>query len=140
MKIIGAKEVCKDYCIGKDKVAVIKDISLEVKEGDFVSIVGPSGSGKSTLLYLLSGMEPLTSGTVELLGNDLSKLSDEKLSQVRQEDVGFIFQFYNLVGEMTVEDNILLPSLIGKREIKHISTEKSVHKNVYSSSMHNHQN
>lgn len=117
MKIIEAKEVCKDYYIGKDKVPVIKDITLEVKEGDFVSIVGPSGSGKSTLLYLLSGMEPLTSGTVELFGNDLHKLSDAKLSQMRQEDVGFIFQFYNLVGEMTVEDNILLPSLIGKKKI-----------------------
>lgn len=117
MKIIEAKEVCKDYYIGKDKVPVIKDITLEVKEGDFISIVGPSGSGKSTLLYLLSGMEPLTSGTVKLLGNDLHKLSDAKLSQVRQEDVGFIFQFYNLVGEMTVEDNILLPSLIGKKKI-----------------------
>jgi len=117
VKIIEAKEVCKDYYIGKDKVSVIKDITLEVKEGDFVSIVGPSGSGKSTLLYLLSGMEPLSSGTVELLGNDLHKLSDAKLSQVRQEDVGFIFQFYNLVGEMTVEDNVLLPSLIGKKKI-----------------------
>lgn len=117
MQVISAKEICKNYHIGKDATSIIKNITLEIKEGDFVSIVGPSGSGKSTLLYLLSGMEPLTSGTVQLLGNDLSKLSDAKLSQMRKQDVGFVFQFYNLVGEMTVEDNILLPSLIGKKKI-----------------------
>lgn len=117
MEIISAKSLYKEYVSGKVITEVIKGIKLNVQKGEFVSIVGPSGSGKSTLLYLLSGMEEKTSGSVHLLGKDIEKLSDKEKCEMRRNNIGFVYQFHNLISEMNVQDNILLPKLIGKDPI-----------------------
>lgn len=117
MNVIESSHLKKFYGTGKEEVCVINDISLKVEKGEFVSIMGPSGSGKSTLLYLLSGMETLSDGEVLLLGKDISTMRDKEKSELRRNKIGFIFQFYNLVSEMSVQDNILLPRLIGNERI-----------------------
>lgn len=117
MSIIKAENLCKNYSTGTIETKVIKNISLEIEKGDFVSIVGPSGSGKSTLLYLLSGMEPYTSGSVIFSGKEISKLSDKEKCEIRRNKLGFVFQFYNLIAEMNVVDNVLLPVLVSKEKV-----------------------
>ena len=96
--------------------SVLKDINLDVEEGEFISIMGPSGGGKSTLLYLLGGLDMPTSGTVKINGTDLSALKDKQLCAMRNEEVGFVFQFYNLVPNLSVEDNIALPLMIAGKK------------------------
>lgn len=114
--IIRINNLCKTYKTGELEVEVLKDVNLNVKRGEFVSIMGPSGSGKSTLLYLLGGLDKPTSGTISIKGRDISLLKDKDSSIMRRRDVGFVFQFYNLVPNLNVEENILLPLLLdGKR-------------------------
>jgi len=112
MNVIEAKKLNRSFVNGKEVAHVLKDIDLTVEEGEFVSIMGPSGGGKSTLLYLLGGLDMPSSGTVTVNGVDLSKLKDKELCKMRNEDVGFVFQFYNLVPNLNVEDNISLPLMI----------------------------
>lgn len=112
MSVIDVKNVNRSFENGKEIAHVLKDINLSVEEGDFVSIMGPSGGGKSTLLYLLGGLDMPSAGTVEINGVDLSKLNDKQLCKMRNEDIGFVFQFYNLVPNLNVEDNICLPLMI----------------------------
>lgn len=116
--VIKIENLKKDYNSVQKKVEVLKGINLDIKEGEFISIMGPSGSGKSTLLYLMGGLEVPTSGSVHIEDNDISKMSDKEQSKMRLTNIGFVFQFYNLVEHMNVEDNILLPVLIngGKRK------------------------
>ena len=98
--VIEAVKVNRSFVNGKETARVLKDIDLTVKEGEFISIMGPSGSGKSTLLYLLGGLDMPTQGSVSINGTDLSKLKDKKLCAMRNEQVGFVFQFYNLVNNL----------------------------------------
>ena len=112
MNIIELKNVYKSFQNGKESADVLKNINLHVKEGEFVSIMGPSGSGKSTLLYLLGGLDQPSSGNVLINGVDLSTLKDDQLCKMRNNDIGFVFQFYNLVPNLNVEDNISLPLMI----------------------------
>ncbi|MBR1764969.1 MAG: ABC transporter ATP-binding protein [Ruminococcus sp.] len=112
MSVIEAVNVNRMFQNGKETAHVLKDINLTVEEGEFISIMGPSGGGKSTLLYLLGGLDMPTSGTVSLNGTDLATLKDKELCRMRGEDVGFVFQFYNLVPNLNVEDNISLPLMI----------------------------
>ena len=112
MSVIEVKNVNRDFVNGKETAHVLKDINLTVEEGEFVSIMGPSGGGKSTLLYLLGGLDMPTSGSVKINGVDLSTLKDKELCHMRNEEVGFVFQFYNLVPNLNVEDNIALPLMI----------------------------
>lgn len=124
MNVIETKDLVKYYKSGGVKVKVIKDISLKIENGEFISIIGPSGSGKSTLLYLLSGMENISSGEVLLLGKDLKTITDKEKSEFRNSKIGFVFQFYNLIAEISVEDNILLPNLISKEKINYDRLDK----------------
>ncbi len=112
MSVIEAVNVNRMFQNGKETAHVLKDINLTVEEGEFISIMGPSGGGKSTLLYLLGGLDMPSSGTVSLNGTDLASLKDKELCRMRGEDVGFVFQFYNLVPNLNVEDNISLPLMI----------------------------
>ena len=117
MNTIEVKNINKSFTNGKEITAVLKNISFTVEQGEFVSIMGPSGSGKSTLLYLLGGLDRPSAGSVLVNGTDLSKLSDKKLCRMRNEEIGFVFQFYNLVPNLNVEDNIALPLMLSGKKI-----------------------
>ena len=113
---VEGKHIIKDFRLGDTTTKVLKDISLQVMQGEFVSIMGPSGSGKSTLLYILGGLDTPTSGHVLLNGTDISRFGDEKMSRIRRQKIGFVFQFYNLIPNLNVEENIMLPLLLdGKK-------------------------
>lgn len=112
MNAIEVKKVNRSFKNGKETANVLKDINLDINQGEFVSIMGPSGSGKSTLLYLLGGLDMPSSGKVKINNIDLSTLKDKELCKLRNEKVGFVFQFYNLVPNLNVEDNIALPLMI----------------------------
>lgn len=112
MVIINGEKISKSYKSGEQDVEIIKGINIKINKGEFITIVGPSGSGKSTLLYLLSGMEPLSRGSVMFDNNNISLMDDDKLSEVRRDSMAFIFQFYNLMSGMSVMDNVMLTSLI----------------------------
>ncbi len=113
---VEGKHIIKNFQIGSTTTKVLKDISLQVMQGEFVSIMGPSGSGKSTLLYILGGLDAPTKGQVLLNGTDISRFGDEKMSQIRRQKIGFVFQFYNLIPNLNVEENIMLPLLLdGKK-------------------------
>ena len=104
---------------GKDETTnrVLENINLEIKKGEFVSIMGESGCGKSTLLYLLGGLDKPTSGEIYINDKDINKLKEKQMSNFRRRDIGFVFQFYNLVQNLTVEENIMLPVIMdGKKE------------------------
>lgn len=120
---IEGKNIIKDFQIGNSKTRVLKDISLKILQGEFVSIMGQSGSGKSTLLYILGGLDTPTSGSVYMNGMDISKLNDEKMSQIRRQQMGFVFQFYNLIPNLNVEENIMLPLLLDGKKMKDYQKE-----------------
>lgn len=111
-KVIEIKKLHKSFKVGKEEVNVLKNINLDIYKGKFLSIMGPSGCGKSTLLYLLGGLDKPTSGNIYINNKEISKLSDRDISKVRRRELGFVFQFYNLVQNLSVEDNILLPILL----------------------------
>ena len=108
-KIIEIKDVCKSFGEKGNRTRVLDNISLTVEKGKFISLMGASGSGKSTLLYLIGGLDTPDSGEIFLDGTDISKMRDRELSKLRREGLGFVFQFFNLVQNLTVGDNILLP-------------------------------
>ncbi|HOA79564.1 MAG TPA: ABC transporter ATP-binding protein, partial [Defluviitaleaceae bacterium] len=116
--VIEAKNLYKSFQLGDNLVEVLKDINLNIKKGEFVSIMGPSGSGKSTLLYLLGGLDKPTSGSIKINGKELSVMNDKEESIMRRRDVGFVFQFYNLIPNLNVEENIMLPILLDGKKIK----------------------
>lgn len=107
--ILLARNIQKIYDMGEVKVEAVKDISLEIEKGYFYAIIGKSGSGKSTLLHILSGFDKPTKGTVEIGGENIHKMKDAKLSAMRREKMGFVFQAYNLFPEFCVEENIRMP-------------------------------
>jgi putative ABC transport system ATP-binding protein len=110
----------KVYGDGPTAVRALRDVSLEFPNGEFAAIMGPSGSGKSTLLHILGALDKPTSGRVIVGGTDLSGLSDRKLTLLRRERMGFVFQFYNLIPTLSAEENVLLPALIaGERANKY---------------------
>ena len=111
--ILKAVALTKTYGDGGVDVPALKEANIEVFEGEFVAIMGPSGSGKSTLLHLLGGLDYATSGRIFIRDIELTGLSDKRLTLVRRANVGFVFQFYNLLPTLTAEENILVPLTIG---------------------------
>ncbi|MGS5516082.1 ABC transporter ATP-binding protein [Clostridioides difficile] len=115
---VEAKNIIKEFKIGNATTRVLKDISLQVMKGEFVSIMGQSGSGKSTLLYILGGLDTPTNGKVYINGTDISHFDDDKMSIIRRRNIGFVFQFYNLIPNLNVEENIMLPLLLDGKNLK----------------------
>ena len=115
---IEGKDIVKDFRIGDTTTKVLKGVSLKVLQGEFVSIMGQSGSGKSTLLYILGGLDTPTGGSVHINGTDISQWGDEKMSKIRRQKIGFVFQFYNLIPNLNVEENIMLPLLLDGKKMK----------------------
>lgn len=116
MKILEIRNLCKVYGNGETRVDALKDVSFDVEQGEFVAIVGPSGSGKSTLLHILGGVDVPTSGSVNIAGTDIVKLGESKLAIFRRRNIGLIYQFYNLIPILNVEENLSLPILLdGKK-------------------------
>ena len=119
MKILEIKKLCKEYGKGEIKVEALKNVSFDVEQGEFVAIVGPSGSGKSTLLHILGGVDTPTSGEVIISGTDIGKLNENNLAIFRRRQIGLIYQFYNLIPILNVEENMALPILLdGKKPDK----------------------
>ncbi|MDZ4228105.1 MAG: ABC transporter ATP-binding protein [Candidatus Levybacteria bacterium] len=109
-------DVCKDYLVGNEKTRILRDISLVIKDKEFVAIQGTSGSGKSTLMHIMGFLDIPTSGKILLDGKDVSRLSDDSLSKVRSEHIGFIFQQFNLINNLTVLENVMLPAIYSRNK------------------------
>jgi putative ABC transport system ATP-binding protein len=109
MAVIAANEVTRRYGEGGAAVDALGGVSLEIAAGQFAAVMGPSGSGKSTLMHILAGLDRPTSGTVSIDGTEITNLNDKKLTLLRRHNIGFIFQFFNLLPTLTAEENILLP-------------------------------
>lgn len=109
MEILKVENLTKTYGSGENLVNAVDDVSFSVEKGEFVAIVGASGSGKSTLLHLIGGVDRPTSGKIFVDGNDISKMNDDKLAVFRRRQVGIVYQFYNLIPILSVEENITLP-------------------------------
>ena len=113
----------KEFKNNRNTFKILKDINLDVKEGEFLSIMGPSGAGKTTLLNILSTIDKPTSGKVYYENKDINKISNKELSKFRRDNIGFIFQDYNLLDSMSVEDNIALPLVIANEKQSKIKSE-----------------
>lgn len=118
MKILKVKNISKVYetYFGKYKYPALKDVSFEVEKGGYVAVMGESGSGKTTLLNIIAGLDASTSGSVEINGQELSKIKDSKLAVFRRESLGFVFQDCNLLDIFSVKDNIMLPLVLAKEK------------------------
>ncbi|NPV43387.1 MAG: ABC transporter ATP-binding protein [Firmicutes bacterium] len=112
MEILRIQNLSKTYGEGETKVEALKNVSFSVSKGEFISVVGPSGSGKTTLLNLIGALDFPTSGKVFISGRDIYAMKERELSVFRRRNIGFIFQAYNLVPELNVEENIILPLLL----------------------------
>ena len=111
MEILKLTDICKDYMQGKEPVRVLKNINLTVHKGDYLAIMGPSGSGKTTLMTLIGCLDVPTSGTYELEGENLQDLTDDRLADIRNKHIGFVFQSFHLLPKMDALENVALPLL-----------------------------
>ena len=117
MEILNVKNLCKTYGKDKNEFLALNNVSIRVKKGEFIAIVGKSGSGKSTLLHLLGGLDKPSDGTVVINNQDIYKMSDKELTVFRRKYIGIVYQFYNLIPALSVKENILLPALFDGRNI-----------------------
>ena len=122
-KAIEVNNLYKSFKLGREKLEILRNLSFTIDKGEFISIMGPSGCGKSTLLYLLGGLDKATSGSVIVNGKDYSTMKEKEKSKMRRRELGFVFQFYNLVPNLNVEDNILLPLLLDGKKSKDYEKE-----------------
>ncbi|XMB73152.1 ABC transporter ATP-binding protein [Mycoplasmatota bacterium WC30] len=120
MNVIKTVDLRKTFTNDLISQEVLKGINIEIEKGDFSGIVGPSGSGKTTLLYCLSSLENITSGEIIFLNKDISKYTKKEIADLRKTELGFIFQFYNLIPNLTVYENILLARIIAKKDDSYI--------------------
>ncbi|AUN13384.1 MAG: ABC transporter ATP-binding protein [Paraclostridium sordellii] len=120
MSILETINLSKTYGSKESKVNALDNININIEKGEFVAIIGPSGSGKSTLLHLLGGLERLSGGHIKVNEKDISKLKDKDLAEYRRKEVGFVFQQYNLIPVLNVEENIELPLMLGNDDIDEI--------------------
>src|SRR5690242_13729300 len=107
--VVEAAEVTRRYGAGETAVDALRGVSLEVRSGELVAVMGPSGSGKSTLMHILAGLDKPTAGTVAIAGTEITTLGDDALTRLRRRHIGFVFQFFNLLPMLTAEENIVLP-------------------------------
>lgn len=124
MEVLRTEKLNKIYGTGENQVEAIKDISISVKRGEFVAIMGPSGSGKSTFLHIIGGVERPTSGKVFIDGIDIYSMTDEELAIFRRRQIGLVYQFYNLIPVLNVVENISLPLVLDGRELNEIRIEE----------------
>ncbi|MBI4089682.1 MAG: ABC transporter ATP-binding protein [Candidatus Levybacteria bacterium] len=124
--MIELKNICKDYVVGNETIRILHDISLTIKDKEFVGIMGSSGSGKSTLMHIMGFLDTPTKGTILLDSKDVSRLSDDELSQVRNEYVGFVFQQFNLINNLTVLENVMLPAIYSRKRFKYSIRKKAL--------------
>ena len=117
MSYVELRDVRKTYIMGENKIHAADGVNLSIEKGEFCVIVGPSGAGKTTVLNILGGMDTVTSGTVILDGRDISKMSAKELTLYRRYDVGFVFQFYNLVQNLTALENVELANEICRKPL-----------------------
>lgn len=117
MELLRVEHLTKEYGTGDTKVTALNDVSFSVNKGEFVAIIGPSGSGKSTLLHLLGGVDRPTSGSVHIDNTDIYRLNETNLAIFRRRQIGLIYQFYNLIPVLNVEENITLPLLLDDRKV-----------------------
>jgi putative ABC transport system ATP-binding protein len=118
MPVLETSGLSKKYSMGEQSVYALDGIDFVVEEGEFVAIMGPSGSGKSTLLHLIGGLDQPSDGEVTLAGRRLSLLKDKEITLLRRRNIGFVFQFFNLLPTLTAEENILLPLLIDGKKLR----------------------
>ena len=118
MAILEASALKKEYSLGEHTVHALRGVDFVVERGQFIAIMGPSGSGKSTLLHLLGGLDTASDGEVTLAGQPLSILDDNRLTLVRRRNIGFVFQFFNLLPTLTAEENIALPLIIDGQDMR----------------------
>lgn len=116
MEVLRTEELTREYGFGDNKVVALNHVSFSVKEGEFVTILGPSGSGKSTLLHLLGGVDKPTLGKVYIGGQSIYEMKERELTAFRRREIGQIYQFYNLIPVLNVEENICLPMLLDHRQ------------------------
>lgn len=118
--MIELTSVAKEYALDGGKFAALSGITLTIKKGEFVALLGPSGSGKSTLMHIIGLLDVPTQGNVFVNNRDIARLSDTKLSELRNAFVGFVFQQFNLIGKLTVLENVLLPTVYTRRHLEFI--------------------
>ena len=128
MEVLNVSDLCKIYGKGENEFLALNNISIKVKKGEFIAIVGKSGSGKSTLLHLLGGLDKPDRGNVIINNQNIYKMSDKELTVFRRKYIGFVYQFYNLISALTVKENILLPALFDGRKISDKKLEELVKK------------
>ena len=124
MEVLKVENVSKIYGKDEAKVIALDNVSLEVKEGEFIAIIGPSGSGKSTLLHIMAGLDRPTSGDVYFYDKNMYEMSKKELTILRREKIGIIYQFYNLIQNLNVEENILLPIEFDRQKVNKERLEK----------------
>ncbi|MCI6157528.1 ABC transporter ATP-binding protein [Peptoniphilaceae bacterium SGI.137] len=117
MSFIEVKELCKYYKVGENTIAANRDISFTIEKNEFVFIIGPSGAGKSTLLNILGGMDTASSGEALIDGKNLTRMNERELTRYRREDMGFVFQFYNLIENLTARENVELSTHVVKNAL-----------------------
>lgn len=126
-EIIRTEHIWKEYMMGEVLFQALKDISISINSGELVSIMGPSGSGKSTLMHIIGLLDQPTRGKIFLSGVDIASFSDDKISSLRSEFVGFVFQQFNLINKLTILENILLPTVYVRKKLEYNPHEKAVY-------------